>query len=142
MSLELFHKVPAGAIETLFDAQNQCLFKRVDIGRNLGIRNIRDNFKDFSLHHVHPRSEIEGVGVTDTLGRTKNCHDIFINSDSAIEIAVYSEKTQGSCLSKMAPQKRCRKKYKKNINKPSQTVTIKYKPLSLQMKKITENFEA
>ena len=31
MGLELFHKVPAGAIETLFDEQNQPLFKRADL---------------------------------------------------------------------------------------------------------------
>ena len=32
MSLELFHEVPAGVIETLFDEQNQPLFKRADLG--------------------------------------------------------------------------------------------------------------
>ena len=47
-SLELFHEVPARAIETLFHAQNQPLFKRADLGKYLGIRNIRDNFKEFS----------------------------------------------------------------------------------------------
>ena len=31
MSLELFHEVPAGAIEMLFDEQNQPLFKRADL---------------------------------------------------------------------------------------------------------------
>ena len=75
MSLELFHKVPAVAIETLFDEQNQPLFKRTDLEKYLGIRNIGDNFKEFSSHHVYPRSEIEGVGVTDTLGRAKDPHD-------------------------------------------------------------------
>ena len=57
------------------------------------------------MHHVHPRSEIEGVGVTDTLGRTKNSHDIFINSDSAIEIAVYSKKPKAVALVKWLPKK-------------------------------------
>ena len=71
MSLELFHKVPAGAIETLFDEQNQSLFIRADLGKYLGIRNIRDNFKEFSSHHSLPRSETQGVSVTDTLGRGK-----------------------------------------------------------------------
>ena len=47
MSLELFHEVPAGAIETLFDEQNQPLFRRADLGKYLGLRNIGDNFKDF-----------------------------------------------------------------------------------------------
>ena len=78
ISLELFRKVPAGAIETLFDKQNQLLFKRADLGKYLGIRNTRDNFKEFSSHHAHPRSGIEGAGVTYTLGRAKNPHDIFI----------------------------------------------------------------
>ena len=48
--LALFEAVPAGAIETLFDDQNQPWFTRADLGRYLGIRNIRDNFKDFPLH--------------------------------------------------------------------------------------------
>ena len=33
ISLELFHKVPARAIETLFDNQNQPFFKRADLGK-------------------------------------------------------------------------------------------------------------
>ena len=37
MGLELFHKVPAGANETLFDEENQPLFKRADLGKYLGI---------------------------------------------------------------------------------------------------------
>ena len=92
MSLELFHKVPAGAIETLFNAQNQPLFNRAELGKDLGIWNIRDNFKDFPLNHVYPKSEIEGVVPYDTLGRAKNHGDIFINLDSAIQIAVRSKK--------------------------------------------------
>ena len=79
MSLELFRKVLAGAVETLFDEQNQPLFKRADLGKYLGIRNIRDKFKEFSPHHARPRSKKEGANVTDSLGRTKNPHDIFIN---------------------------------------------------------------
>ena len=90
MGLELFQKVPAGAIETLFDDQNQPLFKRSDLGKYLGIKNIRVNFKEFSSHHAHPRFEIEGVGVTYPIGKTKHSHDIFISMDSAIEIAVRS----------------------------------------------------
>ena len=47
MSFELFYKVPAGTIETLFDGQKQPLFKRADLGKYLGIDKIKDNFKDF-----------------------------------------------------------------------------------------------
>ena len=100
MSLELFDKVSARAIETLFDEQNQPLFRRAGLGKYLGIRNIRDNFKEFSLHQARPRSEIEGVSHTDALGRAKNHHDIFINLDSAIEIAVRSKTPRAVALVK------------------------------------------
>ena len=33
VTLELFHEVPPGAIEMLFDEQNQPLFKRADLGK-------------------------------------------------------------------------------------------------------------
>ena len=89
----------------LFDEQNQPLFKRDDLGKYLGIKNIRDNFKEFSSHHAHPRSEIEGVGVTDNLGRAKNPHDILINLDSAIEIAVRSKKPRTVALVKWLTKK-------------------------------------
>ena len=100
MSLELFQKVPAGAIETLFDDENQPLFRRSELGKYLGIRNIRENFREFLSHHACSRSEIEGVGVTYPLGQTKNSHDIFINLDSAIEIAVRSKKPKAVALVK------------------------------------------
>ena len=105
MILELFQKVPAGAIQTLFDYQNQTLFKRSDLGKYLGIRNITDNFNKFSSHHARTRSEIEGVGVTNPIGRTKYSHDIFINLESAIEIAVRSKKPKAVALVKCLTKK-------------------------------------
>ena len=51
MSLELIHELPAGAIETLFNEQNQRLFKRADLGKYLGIEDIRHNFRDFPSHY-------------------------------------------------------------------------------------------
>ena len=105
MSLELFQKVPAGAIETLFDDENQPLFRRSELGKYLGIRNIRENFREFLSHHACSRSEIEGVGVTYSLGQTKNSHDIFINLDSAIEIAVRSKKPKAVALVKWLTKK-------------------------------------
>ena len=105
MSLALFQKVPAGAIEPLFDELNQPLFKRVDFGKYLDIKNIRDNFKEFSLHHAHPRSEIEDSGVTEIFGRAKNSHDIFINLYSATETAVRSKKVKAIALVKWFTKK-------------------------------------
>ena len=49
MSLDLFHKLPAGTIETLFNEQNQPLFKRADLGKYLGIEDIKAISKTF-LH--------------------------------------------------------------------------------------------
>ena len=49
--------MPAGAIETFFDEQNQPLFKRVDLGKYLGIKNIRDNFKEF--HGIMPAAGLK-----------------------------------------------------------------------------------
>ena len=60
MSLELFHKVSPGAIETLFNKQKQPLFKRTDLGKYLGIENIKDNFKDFPSHYTRPRLDLVG----------------------------------------------------------------------------------
>ena len=50
-------------------------------------------------------SKIEGVGVTDTLGRAKNPHDIFINLDGSIEIAVRSKKPKAVALVKWLTKK-------------------------------------
>ena len=114
MSLELFQKVPAGAIETLFDDENQPLFRRSELGKYLGIRNIRENFREFLSHHACSRSEIEGVGVTYPLGQTKNSHDIFINLDSAIEIAVRSKKPKAVALVKWLTKKGIEKTQKEH----------------------------
>ena len=105
MSLELFHEVPAGVIETLFDEQNQPLFKRADLGKHLGIEDIRHNFRYFSSHYNCLRSDLEGGGLAPTLGRTKNPHDIFINLDGSIEMAVRSKKPMALAIVKWLSNK-------------------------------------
>ena len=105
MSLELFQKVPAGAIETLFDDKNQPLFKRGDLGKYLGIEDIRHNFKDFPSHYTRPRSDLKGGGLTPSLGRTKIPHGIFINLDGSIEMAVRSKKPKSVALVKWITKK-------------------------------------
>ena len=84
----MFYEVPAGAIKKLFKKQNQPLFKRADLGTYLGIRNKRDNFKEFTSHYTRTRSELKGVGGTNTLRGATVYHDILINLDCTIEIAV------------------------------------------------------
>ena len=145
MTLELFHKVPAGAIETLFDEQNQPLFKRADLGKYLGIRNIRDNFKEFSLYHAHPRSEIEGVGVTDTHGKAKTHHDIFINLDSGIEIAVCSKKPRVVAFVKWLTKKgveKIQEEHQQTItDRDSQIKTLEFRNEEHQQKILRLNKE-
>ena len=58
----------------------------------LGIRNERDNFKDFPSHYTCPRWDLEGGGLTATLGKAKNPHDLFINFDGSMEMAIRSKK--------------------------------------------------
>ena len=71
MSRALFHEVPAGAIETFFDEQKQPLFKRAELGKYLGIENIKHDFKDFPLHYTLARSDIEGRDLTALLEKQK-----------------------------------------------------------------------
>ena len=89
----------------IFDEQNQPLFKRADLGRYPGIRNIRDNFKDFPSHYTRPISNLEGGGLTALFGKAKNSHDIFINFDGSIEMAVRSKKTKAAALVKWLSKK-------------------------------------
>ena len=106
MSLELFHKVPAaGASETLFDDQNQPLFKKGDLGKYLGIEDIRHYFKDFPSHYSLPRSDLKWGDLTPSLGRTKDLHDIFINLDGSVEMAVRSKKPRAVALVKWLTKK-------------------------------------
>ena len=53
-------------IETIVDADENLWFKRSHVEKYLGIRNIRDNFKDFPSHYTHPRLEIEAGSLTVT----------------------------------------------------------------------------
>ena len=100
MSLQLFHKVPTGAIKRRFDEQNQPLFKRADLGKYVDIENIKLNFKDFPSHYTRLKSGLKGGGLTPSLGRTKNPHDIFINLDGSIEMIVRSKNPKAVALVK------------------------------------------
>ena len=136
MSLALFHEVSAGAIETLFDEQKQPLFKRADLGKYLAIEKIRDNFKDFPSHYARARSEVEGAGLTGALRRAKNPHDISINSDGSIEMAVRSKKAKAAALVKWLPKKGVEKIQEKHqqviSDRDNQIHAIQYENVALQ----------
>ena len=94
--------MPAGAIETLFDDQNQPWFKRADLGRYLGIVDIARNFKDIK---TTSRLEIMGQEQFLPLGKRKNSHDAFVNLDSALETAVRSRNPRAVALVKWLGKK-------------------------------------
>ena len=102
MSLTLFNSVPAGATETLFDAENKPWFKRADLGRYLGIVDIRHMFKGIK---TTPRLEIMGGVQNPSLGKRKNPHDAFVNLDGALEIVVRSNKPKAVALVKWLVKK-------------------------------------
>ena len=93
----LHFSVPAGAIETLFDDQNQPWFKRADLGRYLGIVKVK-NSMHISSHFMCKRQDIEGDCCTVSLGKRKNPHDAFVNLDGAIYIATNSKKEKAAAL--------------------------------------------
>ena len=91
MSITLFNAVPAGAIEILSDATGAPHFKRADLGRFLGIVDVRHNFKNIA---TKSRSEIavRGGGCTPSLLQSQNDHDAFVDLEAALEIVVRSRK--------------------------------------------------
>ena len=98
MSFVLFHEVPAGAIEMLFDEQNQSLFKKIYLGKYLGILDIVYNFKQLDWYFVARVGIKIGVGEVPSVGRSKNPHDIIATLHEAIEIAVLSKKPNAIAL--------------------------------------------
>ena len=140
MSLELFHKVPAGATETLFDEKNQSLSKRADLENYLVIENIKHNFKDFSSHYTQPRLNLEGEVLNSPRWRARNPHDISINLDGSIEMAVRSKKPKAVALVKWLTKKVI-EKIQEEHQQAIMAMKIKYKPFSLQMKNINRKFQ-
>ena len=104
MSITLFNAVPAGAIEVLSDANDAPHFKRADLGRFLGIVDVRHNFKNIA---TKSRSEIavRGGGCTPSLLQSQNDHDAFVDLEAALEIVVRSRKPKAVELSKWLTRK-------------------------------------
>jgi len=102
MSVSLFDAVPAGAIEVLTD-RGLPQFKRADLGRYLGIVDIKSNYSNVATKSrsqlirsgeclTHPRSGMHGGG--------KNSHDAFVDLEGALEIVVRSKKPKAVDLTK------------------------------------------
>ena len=108
MSITLFNAVPAGAIEVLADVEGSPQFKRADLGRFLGIADVRHSFGNVA---VKPRSQLirpGGVSApsrSGTYGGGKNSHDAFVDLDAALEIVVRSRKPKAVELTKWLTRK-------------------------------------
>ena len=104
-------------IEVLVDREEQNWFKQAHVGKFLGLKHI-----DTSMGHLD-----KSLGLCMSLKNLKKTRVKHLRSTSW-KILYYVGLMQEL------------KRSKENINKPSQIMTIKYKPLSLQMKKINRKF--
>ena len=92
----LFHEVSTGALEILFEVQNQLRFKWGDLSQYLGIKSVKDNFKSLDWYFVVRKDAELKDGPIFPFGNGENLHDSFINLGGAIKIAVRSKETQSS----------------------------------------------
>ena len=94
-ALSLFNSIK---IETLFNGQNQPWFKRADIGRVLGLKNISVSIPDDMKKEVQTREGILGLKRSYTrlgmYGGGVNSHDVFVSIKLALYIAMRSDKKQ------------------------------------------------
>ena len=88
MSLALFNAVPAGAIEILYDEQNQPWIHRAQYGRYLGLQHIHTSIPKNLQHEVYNREQIVGCQRLAPLGESKNVHDTFVSLNLALYIAM------------------------------------------------------
>lgn len=90
----MVQEVSDEAIKRLFDVKNQLLF----------IEKIRFKFRNFQLHNTHAKLEVLAVSLTSTwlgmLAGGKKPQNVFINLDSAIEMAVEFKKCKTIALVK------------------------------------------
>ena len=108
MLVSLFNAVPVGAIETVSDSDNKPHFMRADLGRYLGIADIRHNFKDIATKSRSELSSSGGGGTpsrSGTRGGGKNPQDAFVDLDTALEIVVRSKKAKAVELVKWLAHK-------------------------------------
>ena len=90
----LFNAVPAGAIETLFDCNNQPWFKQVDVGDFIGILNMSDTTSKFGCEDKKSRDEIT-LGSTEgsyILPKHAKPHDGFLSVNGITTVVINSRK--------------------------------------------------
>ena len=76
MSVSLFNALPAGAVEVLTDATGAPHFKRADLGRYLGIVDIRATYRDVK---TTSRNLLIPHASDACLSKDKNDQDAFVD---------------------------------------------------------------
>ena len=102
MSVSIFNAVPAGVIEVLSDATGAPCFKRADLGRFLGLVDVKATYRDTST--VSRKLLSNGVISPHPLQR-QNDHDAFVDLEGALDIVVRSRKPKAVKLVKWLTHK-------------------------------------
>ena len=106
MSVSIFNAVPAGAIEVLSDTTGAPCFKRADLGRFLGLVDVKATYRDTST--VSRKLLSKGV-ISTHQSQRQNDHDAFVDLEGALEIVVRSRKPKAVKLVKLMNSQRCGK---------------------------------
>ena len=108
------------------DATGAPHFKRADLGRFLGIVDMRHSFENVA---TKPRSQLirqGGVGAP-TLLQSQNDHDVFVDLNAALEIVVRSRKPKAVELTKWLTRKGVEKviqEHQKAINERDMQIAM------------------
>ena len=86
----LFNAVPAGAIEILYDEQNQPWFKQVHVGEYISIANMRDATSKLDPEDKKSRAEITDGSYTPP--KHAKPHDDFLSVNGVTTILLNSRK--------------------------------------------------
>ena len=124
MSITLFNAVPAGAIEILSDATGAPYFKRADLGRFLGLVDVKATYRDTST--VSRKLLSNGV-ISPHPSQRRNDHDAFVDLEGALEIVVRSRKPKAVELTKWLTRKGVEKvsqEHQKAINEKDMQIAI------------------
>ena len=138
-------------IEVVVDSEGENWFKRAHVGKFLGFAKILISVEGLATQEMPQRDDIKAmVSNPYPWSRPKDHQyktDKFLLIFGVMYVIIKSKNPKGKALKKHILKTLYRvglmqelKRSKESINKPSQTVTIKYKPLSLRMKNINRKF--
>ena len=141
MSVSIFNNVPAGAIEVLSDATGAPCFKRADLGRFLGLVDVKATYRDTST--VSRKLLSNGV-ISPHPSQRQNDHDAFVSLDAALEIVVRSRKPKAVKLVKWLTRKGVEKvtqDHQKAIEKKQREIDERDMQIALLDDDLTESQE-